>query len=161
MNEIEIINQTNEQIDIDDLRNVIDKAFERENVTNAFMNVIIVNNETIHQINKEYRGIDRPTDVISFALEDDKTFINTDFRVLGDIYISIDKVYEQAKLYGHSIRRELSFLTVRCAEDRPQRRRGCRAPPSISAPSCRPEGKRRSRCRSILRCDWRIVPRRR
>ena len=112
MNEIEIINQTNEQIDIDDLRNVIDKAFERENVTNAFMNVIIVNNETIHQINKEYRGIDRPTDVISFALEDDKTFINTDFRVLGDIYISIDKVYEQAKLYGHSIRRELSFLTV-------------------------------------------------
>lgn len=112
MNEIEIINQTNEQIDIDDLRNVIDKAFERENVTNAFMNVIIVNNETIHQINKEYRGIDRPTDVISFALEDDKTFINTDFRVLGDIYISIDKVYEQAKLYGHSTRRELSFLTV-------------------------------------------------
>ena len=112
MNEIEIINETKEKIDIDDLRKVIDKALESENVSNAIMNVIIIDNEKIHEINKEYRGIDRPTDVISFALEDDKTFVNTDFRVLGDIYISIDKVHEQAKIYGHSERRELSFLTV-------------------------------------------------
>ena len=76
------------------------------------MNVIIIDNERIHQINREYRGIDRPTDVISFALEDDKTFVNTDFRVLGDIYISIDKVHEQATAFNHSFRRELSFLTV-------------------------------------------------
>lgn len=112
MNEIEIINETKEKIDLDDLRKVIDKALESENVSNAIMNVIIIDNEKIHEINREYRGIDRPTDVISFALEDDKTFINTDFRVLGDIYISIDKVHEQAKIYGHSERRELSFLTV-------------------------------------------------
>ena len=112
MNEIDLINETKEEIDLDDLRKVIDKALESENVSNAIMNVIIIDNERIHEINKEYRGIDRPTDVISFALEDDKTFINTDFRVLGDIYISIDKVHEQAKTYGHSERRELSFLTV-------------------------------------------------
>ena len=96
MNNIEIINETNKKIDINDLNNVIEYALKHENVENAIMNVIIIDNEKIHKINKEYRGIDRPTDVISFALEDDKTFINTDFRVLGDIYISIDKVFEQA-----------------------------------------------------------------
>lgn len=112
MNNIEIINETNEKIDINDLNNVIEYALKHENVNNAIMNVIIIDNEKIHKINKEYRGIDRPTDVISFALEDDKTFVNTDFRVLGDIYISIDKVHEQATIYGHSFRRELSFLTV-------------------------------------------------
>ena len=56
--------------------------------------------------------MDRPTDVISFALEDDDTFISTDVRVLGDIYISIDKAKEQAESYGHSLKRELSFLTI-------------------------------------------------
>lgn len=112
MNEIDLINETNEEIDLNDLRKVIDKTLESEKVSSAIMNVIIIDNERIHEINREYRGIDRPTDVISFALEDDKTFVNTDFRVLGDIYISIDKVHEQAKTYGHSERRELSFLTV-------------------------------------------------
>ena len=112
MNNIEIINETDKQIDIDDLNNVINFALKSENVNNAVMNVIIIDNEKIHKINREYRGIDRPTDVISFALEDDKTFIKTDIRVLGDIYISIDKVFEQAKSYNHSFRRELSFLTV-------------------------------------------------
>lgn len=112
MNNIEIINETNEEIDIKNLKNVIEYALKHENVENAIMNVIIIDNERIHKINKEYRGIDRPTDVISFALEDDKTFVNTDFRVLGDIYISIDKVHEQATSYGHSFWRELSFLTI-------------------------------------------------
>ena len=112
MNNIEIINETNKKIDINDLKSVIEYTLKYESVNNAIMNVIIIDNEKIHKINKEYRGIDRPTDVISFALEDDKTFINTDFRVLGDIYISVDKVYEQAELYEHIFRRELSFLTV-------------------------------------------------
>ena len=112
MNSIEIINETSENIDIEDLKNVIDFALKHEDVNNAIMNVIIIDNDKIHKINKEYRGIDRPTDVISFALEDDKTFVDTSFRVLGDIYISIDKVFEQSKAYGHSFRRELSFLTV-------------------------------------------------
>ena len=73
--------------------------------------VIIVDNEKIHEINKQYRGIDRPTDVISFALEEDEDYEIKE-RLLGDIYISIDKVYEQAKEYGHSVKRELFFLVT-------------------------------------------------
>lgn len=112
MNNIDIINETDKKIDINDLRHTIEYALDFENVKKAILNVIIIDNKKIQEINREYRGIDRPTDVISFALEDDKTFISTDFRVLGDIYISIDKVFEQADTYGHSFRRELSFLTV-------------------------------------------------
>lgn len=112
MNNIDIINETEDNIDINDLKNVVNYTLKEEKVTNAFMNIIIIDNEKIHKINLEYRGIDRPTDVISFALEDDITFVDCEFRVLGDIYISIDKVHEQAESYGHSERRELSFLTV-------------------------------------------------
>lgn len=112
MNNIEVINKTEEQIDINDLKNTINYTLESENIHDSLMSVIIVNNDEIHKINREYRGIDRETDVISFALEDDKTFVNTYLRVLGDIYISIDKVHEQSENYGHSFRRELSFLTV-------------------------------------------------
>ena len=85
---------------------------EKENLGNCVFNIIITDNEYIHKINKEYRGIDRPTDVISFALEDNKDFIEPEFRVLGDIYISLDKALEQADNYGHSLLRELCFLTV-------------------------------------------------
>ena len=76
------------------------------------LSCIIVDDEEIHRINREYRNIDRPTDVISFALEDDKSFNRTDIRVLGDIYISIDKVRSQSVEYGHSFKRELYFLAV-------------------------------------------------
>ena len=74
-------------------------------------NIIIVDNNYIHDLNKKYRGIDRETDVISFALEDDKTF-NPKTRVLGDVYISLDKAISQADEYGHSLERELCFLAV-------------------------------------------------
>ena len=74
-------------------------------------NIIVVDNNYIHKLNKTYRGIDRETDVISFALEDDKTF-NPKTRILGDIYISYDKVCSQALEYGHSNLREIVFLAV-------------------------------------------------
>ncbi|MBO6195237.1 MAG: rRNA maturation RNase YbeY [Bacilli bacterium] len=77
----------------------------------ASFSVIIIDNDRIHEINKTYRGIDRPTDVISFALEENENY-EVQERLLGDIYISIDKVYEQAKEYGHSIKRELFFLVT-------------------------------------------------
>lgn len=80
-------------------------------VSKCEFNVIVVDNNYIHELNKNYRGIDRETDVITFALFDDKTF-NPDENILGDIYISIDKVYEQAKEYGHSDIREICFLAV-------------------------------------------------
>ncbi len=79
---------------------------------NAIMSVTFVSKEQIHQINKTYRNIDRPTDVISFALEDDETFVKTDYRVLGDIYICLDKARSQAIEYGHSFKREICFLSI-------------------------------------------------
>lgn len=81
------------------------------------LSVTFVDNEFIHKLNREYRNVNRPTDVISFAFldgEDDRNLIlNKKGPVsLGDIYISIDKAKEQAKEYGHPLRRELSFLFV-------------------------------------------------
>lgn len=93
------------------LDEVITKVFEHENVHNAICSIIFVDNEEIHQINKERRGVDRATDVISFALEDNPDDFD-EFRILGDIFISIPKMQEQAKEYGHSEKRELSFLVV-------------------------------------------------
>jgi len=113
MNEVELVK--NVDIDIPELEEVerfIDFALKKLELDNVVFNVIIIDNEEIHKINKEYRGIDRPTDVISFALEDDDSFVQLDKRILGDIYISIDKAKEQAKEYGHKLLRELCFLTI-------------------------------------------------
>ena len=110
---IEVINLLDEKVDeLDKLKDFLYKVCEDENLLNVMFNVIIVDNKRIHEINKEYRGIDRPTDVISFALEDDKTFNRDDIRILGDIYISIDKVRSQSEEYGHSFKRELYFLAI-------------------------------------------------
>ena len=109
----EIINETNEEIkEIDTINELLNFVIKKESLENCLFNIIIVDNDYIHKLNKEYRGIDRPTDVISFALEDEIDNVKLDFRVLGDIYISLDKTYEQAKLYNHSFLRELSFLTI-------------------------------------------------
>ena len=70
----------------------------------------VADNEEIKKINKEYRNIDNVTDVISFALEDVE--FKTPFRILGDIYISYEKVKEQALKYEHSEKRELYFLST-------------------------------------------------
>ena len=95
------------------LNRVINKCFEEEKLKNLYISITLTNPENIQKINKEYRDKDAPTDVISFALEDDKTVIEPDgVRILGDIYISIDKVHEQALEYSHSFKRELSFLAV-------------------------------------------------
>lgn len=110
---IKINNLVNSKIDeLKDVENVINLAMNKENI-DALISIIIVDNEYIHKINKEYRNIDRETDVISFALEDDDSLVLPDgVRVLGDIYISIDKAREQAEAYGHSLKREICFLAV-------------------------------------------------
>ena len=109
----EIVNETNEDIkELEQINDFLNFVVKKEKLENCLFNVIIVDNEYIHKLNKEYRGIDRPTDVISFALEDEIDNVKLDFRVLGDIYISLDKTYEQADLYNHSFLRELSFLTI-------------------------------------------------
>lgn len=77
----------------------------------------IVTNEEIHDINKQFRNIDSPTDVLSFPQltfeEGEEADVNENGEiVLGDIIISIDRAKEQAEEYGHSLKRELAFLSV-------------------------------------------------
>ena len=113
MNEVEIINEVACDLEeLEELNDYIAFVLKKEQLEHVLFNVIFVDNEYIHKINLEYRGIDRPTDVITFALEDEKTMQSGNIRVLGDIYISVDKVVEQAKEYGHSRRRELFFLVT-------------------------------------------------
>ena len=114
LNKFEICNLTDFDISsyLKDIKSVLKYALKVEKVKNANFNVIFVDNDYIHKLNKEYRNVDRPTDVISFALEDNKEEELSNVRMLGDIYISIDKAREQALEYGHSLRRELSFLSV-------------------------------------------------
>lgn len=71
----------------------------------AIINIILVNDERIHELNRQYRGFDKPTDVISF--ENDAVMDE-----LGDVFISIDRTIAQAEEYGHSFERELAFLSV-------------------------------------------------
>ncbi len=94
----------------DYLYEVIAATLKEEEVSNAVFSIVFVGLEEIHELNKNYRGIDRPTDVISFALEDSDDFELEGVRVLGDIYVCIDKMKKQALEYGHSEKRELSFL---------------------------------------------------
>lgn len=81
-------------------------------IEKAIFNIILVDESEIHQLNKVYRGIDRKTDVITFALEDSAGFKNPKIRVLGDIYLCVPVAYEQAEIYGHSKIREICFLST-------------------------------------------------
>lgn len=126
--DIAIFDETNraEQKHLNLIEQLIISASKKLELGSNFeMSVTIVDNNRIHEINKEYRKIDRPTDVISFAIEDNdeedfEIFFDTldkeeDFeipRLLGDIFISIDKAEEQANEFGHSFDREIGFLAV-------------------------------------------------
>lgn len=96
----------------DYLDHVLEIALEHEKVKNATFSIIFVGNEEIQTINRDYRGKDKITDVISFALEDFDDGIQEETRMLGDIYVCIPRMKEQALEYGHSEKRELSFLCV-------------------------------------------------
>ena len=112
MDNFEIFNDLYEIKELDEVKKFLEYCIKTLKIEDAYFNIIIVDNEKIHELNKTYRNIDRETDVISFALEDDKSFIDLDVRILGDIYISIDKAKEQAENYNHSLLRELSFLSI-------------------------------------------------
>ena len=114
MNKVEIFVSIDKEIkELEIVEKVLYKAMEKEKLNNTSFNVIIVDNNYIHELNRTYRHIDRETDVITFALEDEDTLVIGDKeRILGDIYISIDRARSQAQDYGHSFLRELSFLAV-------------------------------------------------
>lgn len=114
MSKVEVFVQVKEDIkELDTVKKVLESAIKKEGLKNVSFNLIIVDNKYIHELNKTYRNIDRETDVITFALEDEDTVIvPEEERILGDIYISIEKAKAQAEEYGHSLLRELSFLAV-------------------------------------------------
>ena len=114
--EIEFINETDYQLE------EYETLFESLAKTGLTMlkvdgdiefSISVISNQRIHEINREYRHIDRVTDVITFALEDEQSpFVEGMPRLLGDIFISYDRAVEQASDYGHSLKREMSFLFV-------------------------------------------------
>lgn len=107
-----------------DLRNWFGLIFASAECSLEFMgfirdcdiSVTVTDNIHIHELNREYRGVDRPTDVLSFPMysftDDDMPEEGPAPVVLGDIVISAERAKEQAVEYGHSFQREISFLTV-------------------------------------------------
>ena len=94
---------------------VVKKTLEYEHIDNDFeVSITLTDEETVHLLNKKYRGIDSTTDVLSFPFNDfSQTEIKKDeYLVLGDIVINVKRAAEQAKQYGHSLKRELAFLTA-------------------------------------------------
>jgi probable rRNA maturation factor len=117
---IDLVDETNQLSteQMEQIEKLLNFAAGIENVEDSSeVSVTFVSNERIHEINKEFRDKDAPTDVISFAMEElgegEIQLIGAELpRVLGDIIISIPKAEEQAKEYGHSFIRELGFLAV-------------------------------------------------
>lgn len=100
-----------------DALNVVAKLHDLTDDTE--IDVTIVDDEAIHEINREYRGIDRPTDVISFALDDDledsdepDLIDGPEEHLLGDIIISAETAKRQADEFGHGLEREILYLGV-------------------------------------------------
>lgn len=92
------------------LSDLLDLAIKKLKITGYF-SITFIDDEEMHKMNLTYRGIDRTTDVLSFALNDGET-IEEEMNLLGDIFISIPKMKSQADEYGHSEKRELSFLVI-------------------------------------------------
>lgn len=121
---IEILNEQSEPIteELEELiRKCVQAAAELEEATGEVV-ITLVDDERIHELNRDYRGVDRPTDVLSFAMNEtgegemeifvDEEEIDEFPSMLGDIVISIPRTKAQAEDYGHSFERELGFLTV-------------------------------------------------
>ena len=111
MNKFEIIDEYGYK-DYEILFKVLKRTLKIEKVKNAFFSVVLVNEKTIQEINKNYRNIDKVTDVISFAFEDNDKRVYNSTRILGEIYICVPRMKEQAVSYGHSEVREIAFLGV-------------------------------------------------
>lgn len=121
MDSIEIINLV-KKIDLKeyrkDFKNILKEVKKVLDIDNKLsLSLTLCESEYIHKLNKEYRGIDKETDVLSFAIEDeedeDDLLDMIDFmgvREIGDIIINLDRVKSQSNDYGHSERREICFL---------------------------------------------------
>ena len=118
--EFTFLNEYNSELDNYELiyENIAKVIFNHLNLNNFFIfEVDLVDAKTIHEINKNYRNVDRETDVISFAFEDDDSYkklvSNQDVpRDIGEIFICVDVAKRQAEEYQHSFEREMAFLFV-------------------------------------------------
>ena len=109
----DIINNSNFEVkELDILEQYVKNITKKLEIEKAIFNIILVDEEEIHTLNRDYRGVDRKTDVITFALEDGDGFKNPKIRMLGDIYLCVPVAYEQAEIYGHSRTREICFLST-------------------------------------------------
>ena len=84
----------------------------KNNKSKKIFNIIFVTDEEIQEINRTYRGKDKVTDVITFALQDSEEMLMMAENELGDIFICVDQALRQAKEYNHSVAREIGFLSV-------------------------------------------------
>ena len=99
------------------IKKVLEECFREEKLDNKklYVNVVLTNSENIRTINKEHRGIDKETDVLSFPMFEKDELKSIQLKnedILGDMVISIERVEEQAKEYGHSFERELAYMVV-------------------------------------------------
>lgn len=103
------------------IKKVVKTCFEEEKLTQSklYISIVLTNPKNIHEINKQYRNMDKPTDVLSFPMfekeELEQKIKDNDFEhedILGDIVISIEQVEKQAQEYGHSFEREFSYMLV-------------------------------------------------
>lgn len=111
MNKFDIIDEYNYK-NYRFIRKVIKRTLKLESVKNAYFTIILTDEANIQKINREYRNIDKVTDVISFAFEDNDKKMYNNTRILGEIYICIPRMKQQAIDYGHSETREICFLAV-------------------------------------------------
>ena len=110
-----------------DIERLVQSAAKRIDKEDKEMALTFVDNERIHQVNLEYRGMDRPTDVVSLEYKPEESISFEDLDLededlaglmdefdtyIGELYISIDRAREQAAEYGHSFEREMGFLAV-------------------------------------------------
>jgi len=110
--------ETKEKTELEDfVKQVVTTCFQEEKIENLnfYLSVTLTSKEQIHKLNKEYRNVDKETDVLSFPMFEKEELeqrkeVNED--ILGDIVISIEKVEEQAEEYGHSFERELAYMVV-------------------------------------------------
>ncbi len=127
---IEMLDETKQvsQEMMDKIKDMLNFAAEKLGKENKEMAISFVDNEKIHQINLDYRDMDRPTDVVSleYKPETDIVFSEEDLEAdpdlaavmedydayIGELFISVDKAHEQAENYGHSFEREMGFLAV-------------------------------------------------
>ena len=102
---------------VDEIKEIIEVCFKEEVLIgkNLYVNIILTNPENIKKINKQYRDIDKETDVLSFPMFEKEELENINFghlEVLGDIIISVEQVKRQAKEFGHGFEREFAYMIV-------------------------------------------------